>query len=339
MYRFPTDPARKAAWVSQIGKPHWEPRHTWRVCSEHFDISCYEHKRQDGWHRLKLTAVPTLLSSRASSAMCKSASPSSKEAALQQFKSEKMSFEETALQNFKGEKMSFEETAVQEFKSDEMNLKKAALQHFKSDKMSLKKAALQQFKMEEIDSASLPEKTELWQGTSTESTPINNGTHFHNNLNPHALLNETCIIGLPAITDGSLIRTSTDDTADSEKCSGASAGCNAAAGQCDTSVATSSAPSLKPAPESRSAKTECACCLQLLEVLGDRARKYKNLEKHHEEAKREIWTLKNKLMKAEQQIRTLEKPKLLARNQKKALIQQTSRGVVWTLLTEVTSPS
>ncbi|XP_040071917.2 peroxynitrite isomerase THAP4-like [Ixodes scapularis] len=66
LYRFPANPERKAAWVSRIKRPLWEPTSTSRVCGVHFELSCFEEKRADGWRRLKLTAIPTLFSSQAS---------------------------------------------------------------------------------------------------------------------------------------------------------------------------------------------------------------------------------------------------------------------------------
>ncbi|XP_042149077.1 peroxynitrite isomerase THAP4-like [Ixodes scapularis] len=66
LYRFPTKQERKTAWMAVIRQPLWEPTKASHVCSKHFEKSCYEEKRADGWRRLKQTAVPTLFSSQVS---------------------------------------------------------------------------------------------------------------------------------------------------------------------------------------------------------------------------------------------------------------------------------
>ncbi|XP_029829945.2 uncharacterized protein LOC8036518 isoform X4 [Ixodes scapularis] len=65
LYRFPTgeqNRERRRIWVANVGRDKWTPNANSRLCEVHFDKHQYEIGRQDGWKKLKLTAVPTLFS-------------------------------------------------------------------------------------------------------------------------------------------------------------------------------------------------------------------------------------------------------------------------------------
>ncbi|XP_029173732.1 THAP domain-containing protein 2-like isoform X2 [Nylanderia fulva] len=63
MRSFPTDPQRRALWITNIGKPNWEPKAHSRVCDVHFSKNMWEKVRCDGKQKLKCNAVPTIFPS------------------------------------------------------------------------------------------------------------------------------------------------------------------------------------------------------------------------------------------------------------------------------------
>lgn len=74
------------------------------------------------------------------------------------------------------------------------------------------------------------------------------------------------------------------------------------------------------------------CCFELKEALCDITSKCKNLLNHHENAKKQISTLKNQLKSADQQLEALKDPKFLGDDQK-ILAKQSSRGLQWSMST------
>lgn len=63
IYRFPTgeqNRERRRIWVANVRRDNWTPNANSRLCEIHFDKHQYEIGRQDGWKKLKRTAVPTL---------------------------------------------------------------------------------------------------------------------------------------------------------------------------------------------------------------------------------------------------------------------------------------
>uniref|UniRef100_A0A131XUU3 THAP-type domain-containing protein n=1 Tax=Ixodes ricinus TaxID=34613 RepID=A0A131XUU3_IXORI len=65
LYRFPTgeqNRERRRIWVANVRRDKWTPNANSRLCEIHFDKHQFEIGRQDGWKKLKLTAVPTLFS-------------------------------------------------------------------------------------------------------------------------------------------------------------------------------------------------------------------------------------------------------------------------------------
>ncbi|KAG0416773.1 hypothetical protein HPB47_006137 [Ixodes persulcatus] len=72
-----------------------------------------------------------------------------------------------------------------------------------------------------------------------------------------------------------------------------------------------------------SARAENLCCLQLKKTMSDITKKYKNLQLHHEAAKKEIRALKKELKSAEQQLRMLgQDPQFLADDQRKEIVKE-----------------
>ncbi|XP_064484249.1 THAP domain-containing protein 5-like [Ornithodoros turicata] len=62
LFKFPQDRERRSKWVKNMNRPDWRPRPRSELCERHFEPSQFEDKRQDGWRKLKSTAVPTLFS-------------------------------------------------------------------------------------------------------------------------------------------------------------------------------------------------------------------------------------------------------------------------------------
>ena len=63
-YTFRTDPSRRKAWTNQINRAHWAPTFHSRLCSDHFEDSCFVLAASIGFQpkqrRLKPDAVPTV---------------------------------------------------------------------------------------------------------------------------------------------------------------------------------------------------------------------------------------------------------------------------------------
>ncbi|XP_046386791.1 uncharacterized protein LOC124156337 isoform X2 [Ischnura elegans] len=60
LFRFPSDPKRRAVWLINCGRDRWKPSTTSRLCEVHFTEDQFESCRLDGRKLLKQSAVPTL---------------------------------------------------------------------------------------------------------------------------------------------------------------------------------------------------------------------------------------------------------------------------------------
>lgn len=59
LYRFPKDPVKCATWVEHIKRKDWQPTAYSRLCSAHFDESCYVTD-PNGNKVLKEDSIPTI---------------------------------------------------------------------------------------------------------------------------------------------------------------------------------------------------------------------------------------------------------------------------------------
>ncbi|XP_068081292.1 peroxynitrite isomerase THAP4-like [Anabrus simplex] len=60
LFRFPSENSRRAIWLQNCRRDRWKPTSTSRLCKVHFEDNQWEHKRADGWKKLKPNAIPSL---------------------------------------------------------------------------------------------------------------------------------------------------------------------------------------------------------------------------------------------------------------------------------------
>ncbi|XP_077485470.1 uncharacterized protein LOC144095680 [Amblyomma americanum] len=62
MFSFPRDQRRRLLWTVKVKRDKWQPTNYSCICSgTHFEESCFEQNRADGWKKLKPNAVPMVL--------------------------------------------------------------------------------------------------------------------------------------------------------------------------------------------------------------------------------------------------------------------------------------